>query len=80
MRGGEAPHPKILAIMSIYKHYIYMYSAVDREIFTLQTILQIICVKNFRVVKFSRFRLIRKIFLTVDDYNVDEHLESSWNV
>ena len=77
MRGGEAPHPKILAIMSIYKHYIYMYSAVDREIFTLQ---QIICMKNFRVVKFSRFRLIRKIFLTVDDYNVDEHLESSWNV
>ena len=80
MRGGEASHPKILAIMSIYKHYIYMYSAVDREIFTLQIILQIICVKNFRVVKFSRFRLIRKIFLTVDDYNVDEHLESSWSV
>ena len=31
---------------------------------------KIICVKNFRVVKFSRFRLIRKIFLTVDDYNM----------
>ena len=57
-----------------------MYSAVDREIFTLQIILQIIHMKNFRVVKFSRFRLIRKIFLTVDDYNMDEHLESSWSV
>ena len=57
-----------------------MYSAVDREIFTLQIILQIIRMKNFRVVKFSRFRLIRKIFLTVDDYNMDEHLESSWSV
>ena len=57
-----------------------MYSAVDREIFTLQIILQIIRMKNFRVVKFSRFHLIRKIFLTVDDYNMDEHLESSWSV
>ena len=36
---------------------------VDREIFALQ----IICTKNFRGVKFM-----------VDDYNVDECLESSW--
>jgi len=49
-------------------------STVDREIFTLK----IICVKNVHVVKFSRFRLIREIFLTVDDYNMDEHLESSY--
>ena len=46
------------------------YSAVDREIL-------IIRMKNFRVVKFLRFRLIREIFLTVDDYNMDKHLESS---
>ena len=48
-------------------------NTVDREIFTLK----IFRVKNFRVVKFSRFRLIREIFLTVDDCNVDERLESS---
>ena len=35
----------------------------DWEIFTLK----IICVKNFRVVKFSRFGLICEIFLTVED-------------
>ena len=46
---------------------------VDREIFTLK----IIRVKNFGVDKFSRFRSIRKIFLTVNGYNLDEHLESS---
>ena len=51
---------------------------VDRESFTLK----IICVKIFRVVKFSRSRLIHKIFLTVDDCNMDERnmderLESS---
>ena len=34
--------------------------------------------KIFCVVKFSRFRSIRKIFLTIDDYNMDEHLESSY--
>ena len=34
------------------------------------------CVKNFRGVKFLRFRLIRKKILTVDGYNVDECLES----
>ena len=38
-------------------------STVDPEIFTLK----IIRVKNFRVVKFSRSRLIRQISLTVDN-------------
>ena len=51
-------------------------STIDREIFALK----IICVKNFRVTKFSWFRSIRKIFLTVDDYNMDESLESSWRL
>ena len=32
--------------------------------------------ENFRGVKFSQFRLICEIFLTVDGYNVDERLES----
>ena len=45
---------------------------IDREIFALK----IIRVKIFRVDKFSRFRSIRKIFLTVDDCNMDERLES----
>ena len=49
------------------------YSTIDREIFMLK----IIRMKNFRVVKFLRFRSIREIFLTVDDYNMDKHLESS---
>ena len=39
--------------------------------------LKIIRVKNFRVNKFSWFRSIRKIFLTVNGYNMEEHLESS---
>ena len=51
-------------------------TTVDREIFTLK----IIRVKNFRVVKFSRFRSIREIFLTVDYCNMDERLESSWRL
>ena len=46
---------------------------IDWEIFMLK----IIRVKNFRVVKFSRSRSIRGNFLTVDDCNMDEHLESS---
>ena len=46
---------------------------VDREIFTLK----IIRLKNFRVDKFSRFRSIHEIFLTINGYNVDKHLESS---
>ena len=36
--------------------------------------------ENFRVVKFSRFRSICEIFLAVDYYNMDEHLESSWRL
>ena len=45
---------------------------VEWEIFTLK----IIRMKNFPVVKFSWFRLIREYFLTVDDCNMDEHLET----
>ena len=36
-------------------------------------------VKNVRV-KFSRFCSICEIFLKVDDYNMDEHLESSYHL
>ena len=50
--------------------------AVDWKIFALK----IIRVKNFRVIKFLQFRSIREIFLTVDDYNMDERLESSWRL
>ena len=49
-------------------------TTVDREIFALK----IIRVKFFRVDKFSRFRSIREILLTVDDCNMDERLESLW--
>ena len=45
---------------------------VDWEIFTLK----IIHMKNFCVVKFSRFQSICEI-LTVSDYNMDKRLESS---
>ena len=31
--------------------------------------------KNFRVIKFSRFRSIREIFLPVDDCSMDERLD-----
>ena len=43
--------------------------------------LKIICVKNFRGVKFLQFHSIRKIFLKVDGYNKDERLEqpSIWS-
>jgi len=37
-------------------------------------------VKNFRVVKFSQFRSIPEIFLTVDYCNMDKRLESSWRL
>ena len=47
---------------------------VDRESFTLRTTR----VKNFVLFKFSWFRLIHDIFLTVDDCNMDECLEISW--
>ena len=46
-------------------------TTVDREIFTLK----IIRVKKFRVNKFLRFHPIHEI-LTVNGYNMDEHLES----
>ena len=36
--------------------------------------------KNFRVIKFSRFCSIREIFLAVDDCNMDKLLESSWRL
>ena len=49
-------------------------TTMDREIFTLK----IIRVKNFRVVKFLWFLSIRKLFLTVDDCNMDERLETCW--
>ena len=49
---------------------------VDREIFALK----IIHVKNFHVIKFSRFCSIREIFLMVDDCSMDERLESSWRL
>ena len=49
-------------------------TTVDWKMFTLK----IICVKNYRVVKFSRFRSICKFILTVDDYNMDKRLESSY--
>ena len=48
----------------------------SEKIFTLK----IIRVKNFHVVKFSWFRIIRKIFLTVDDHNMDECMESSYRL
>ena len=49
---------------------------IDWEIFTLK----LKRVKKFRVVRFSQFRFIREIFLTVNDYNMDERLESSWHL
>ena len=48
---------------------------VDRKIFTLK----IIRVKIFRV-KFSQFRSIREIFLTVDGCNMNKRLENSWHL
>ena len=57
-----------------YKLKTTLVLTVDREIFALK----IIHMKIFRVDKFSRFRLIREIFLTVDDCNMDERLESLW--
>ena len=48
----------------------------NREIFALK----IIRIKNFRAIKFSLFRSIREIFLTVDDCSTDERLESSWRL
>ena len=47
---------------------------VDWETVTLK----IIHMKNFRVIKFSRFRSIHEIFLMVDDCSMDKRPESSW--
>ena len=55
---------------------VFYETIVDREIFKLK----IICVKNICVVKFSRSHSICEIFLTIDDCNMDEHLESSWDL
>jgi len=51
-----------------------MHITVDWEYFVLK-ITRVIIV---RVDKFLRFRSIREIFLTVDDCNMDECLESLW--
>ena len=58
------------------EHLTIKSSTVDRKIFTLK----IIRVKNFRAVKFSWSRSIRKIFLMVEDCNMNERLESSWRL
>ena len=55
---------------------VFYETIVDREIFKLK----IICVKNICVVKFSRSHSICEIFLTIDDCNMDECLESSWDL
>ena len=70
-------HVAWIHIHTLYRYDTHMCiqpSTVDREIFALK----IIRVKIFRVDKFSRFRSIREIFLTVDDCNMDERLESLW--
>ena len=54
---------------------IILLGTVDWEIFTLK----IIRMRNFHV-KFSRSHLIREIFVTVDNCNMDERLESSWHL
>ena len=59
-------HPSSLHILAYVKlvhlpnHQTEALSTVDWEIFTLK----LICMKNFHVIKFLRFHLIRKIFLT----------------
>ena len=55
-------------ILDFYKGLSH---TVNREIFTLKITRM---KKKFRVVKFSWFRLIRKMFLTVDDYNMDKRV------
>ena len=66
-------HTNKMVYMYVYVHTTWKVCTIDREIFTLK----IICVKNFHVNKFSWFRSICEIFLTVNGYNMDEHLESS---
>ena len=66
----------LLATISFFCYFPYgpitEVSTVECQIVTI-----IICVKNFRVVKFSWFCSICEIFL-VDYCNMDEHLGSSW--
>ena len=62
--------------MCYYVQKLKWQFTVDWEIFALK----IICVKNFRVIKFLRFRSIHEIFLTVDNCNMDERLENSWRL
>ena len=61
----------IVQIEEVYPPKLYI--TVDWEIFMLE----IICIKNFCGVKFLWFHSIREIFLTIDSYNMNEHLESS---
>ena len=56
-----------------------MYFHRSRNFHVLKIII-IIRMINFRVVKFSRCHSIHKIFVTVDDYNMDECLESCWHL
>ena len=42
--------------------------------------LKIIHVKNFMLLNFHGFSQYVKFFLTVDDCNMDEFLESSWHL
>ena len=59
----------LVGILPVYSYTVYCRSGNFH--------IKIICVKNFRVVRFSWFRTIREFFLTVDDYNMDDCLERS---
>ena len=75
--GGEASQHKKTPTPALKTKSMCNYicnSTIDWETFTLK----IIYVENFHVVKFLWFCSIHKIFLMVDDCNMDEHLESSW--
>ena len=78
---GDSP----FVFLDIGYTYKGTYYNVDAKPYTLHTYrrsgnyhVQKIRVKNFRFVKFLQFRSICKKFLTVDDYNMDERLESSY--
>ena len=63
----------MLSLKYISDVFMYIDTTVDREIFTLK----IIRMKIFHGVKLWGFLSIRENFLTVEDCNMDEHLESS---
>ena len=65
-----------MKLVHLPNHQTEALSTVDREIFALK----LIRVKKFCVIKFSWFRLIRKIYLTVDECNIDKRLENSWGL